>query len=235
MAQKQSKKINIPSTQKHLDIAAIRDGVVIMKDGALRSVLLVSSVNFSLKSDDEQEALLAAYVRFLNSLEFPLQIVIQSRKLNIDDYLSRLIQAEKKQENELLRTQIIDYRAFIKELVELGDIMNKRFYVVVPYNPTAVKKRQSFFERVKTVLAPAVSVRLREQLFKQRTADLQLRTDRVRSGLEGMSLQVAQLDTQSLIELYRNTYNPDLASVGELADLDKLQVEEDLYFVSEQG
>jgi 23S rRNA G2069 N7-methylase RlmK/C1962 C5-methylase RlmI len=232
MAQKQKKK-TAPSTQKYVDIAAIRDGVVIMKNGSLRMVLMVSSVNFALKSEDEQEALISAYVRFLNGLEFPLQIVIQSRKLNIDDYLSRLIQAEKKQENELLRAQIADYRVFVKQMVELGDIMSKRFFVVVPLNPASAKKKKSFFSRAKDILAPAVSVRLKEKLFQKRKDEMQLRVDRVSAGLQGMSLQIVQLDTQSLIELYRNTYNPSLASIGELADLDKLQVEEDLYFIDE--
>ena len=228
-----TKEKSAPNTQKYLDIAAVRDGVVIMKDGSLRSVLMVSSINFSLKSEDEQEALIAAYVRFLNSLEYPLQIVIQSRKLNIDEYLFRLRQAEKNQTNELLHAQIMDYRAFISELVELGDIMSKRFYVVIPFNPLFAKKRKSFWKRFKEVLAPTVSVKLREELFLQRKADLQLRTDGIIAGLQGMSLQVVQLDTQSIIELYRNTYNPDLASVGDLADINKLQVEEELYFTTE--
>jgi hypothetical protein len=230
-----NKKPTVPNTQKYLDIAAIRDGVVILKDGSLRHVLMVSSVNFALKSNDEQEALIDGYVRFLNSLEFPVQVVIQSRKLNIDDYIMRLKAAEKKQTNELLRAQIVDYQAFIKELVELGEIMSKRFYVVVPYNPgMSSKKNKNFWERMKDVLAPAVSVRLREKLFEQRKEELHLRTERVMGGLRSMGLDAQQLDTQTLIELYRNTYNPELAAVSSLVDIDKLQVEDDLYFVNEE-
>src|SRR3989339_282798 len=108
------------STQSFLDIASIHDDVVIMKDGTLRVVLLVSSINFSLKSEDEQNALISAYASFLNSIDFPIQIVIQSRPLNIDGYLMRLGQMEKDQKNELLKMQIADYRNFVREMVDLG-------------------------------------------------------------------------------------------------------------------
>src|SRR5512135_421240 len=108
------------STQQFLDIAEIREDVVVMKDGTMRAILLVSSINFSLKSEDEQEAIIQGYISFLNSLESPVQILIQSRKLDIDDYLNRLKEQEKTQTNDLLRNQSADYRQFVKELVELG-------------------------------------------------------------------------------------------------------------------
>jgi len=109
-----------PATQRFLDIAEIREDTVILKDGTLRAVLLVSSINFALKGEEEQEAIIAGYVGFLNALEFPLQIVIHSRKLNIEDYLIRLVEAEKTQTNELLKAQIADYRSFVGELITLG-------------------------------------------------------------------------------------------------------------------
>lgn len=226
-----AKKNTAPTTQKYLDISAIRDGVVILREGGLRHVLIVSSINFALKSEDEQNALVAAYVRFLNSLDFPLQITIQSRRLNIDAYIERLRSASKNEDNELLRSQIDNYISFVKELVEIGDIMSKRFFVTVPYSPGSSSRRKSYWARLKEVLAPAVSVRLKEKYFKERQGELQVRTDRVLSGLKSIGLDVVQLDTQSLIELYRNTYNPELAEVGGLASIDKLRVEEDLYFI----
>ena len=121
----------LPSLQRFLDIAEIKDDLVLMKDGSVRAVLIVSSVNFDLKSEEEQNAMVQSYVTFLNSLNFPIQVVIQSRPLNIDDYFTRLEAAEKEQTNELLRMQIADYRNFVSELLELEQIMSKRFYVLV--------------------------------------------------------------------------------------------------------
>ena len=113
------------STQQYLDIAEFREDTVIMRDGTLRAVLLVASINFALKSEDEQNAIIAAYVGFLNNLDFPLQIVIQSRELNIDNYLSFLKQKEKEQTNELLKIQTAEYLQYVGELISLGKIMNK--------------------------------------------------------------------------------------------------------------
>ena len=119
VAKKQSKKA---STQQHLPIVGIRDNVVIMRDGSLRSVLLASSVNFALKSEDEQNATISGYVSFLNSFDFPLQIVVQSRKLNIDGYLEKLQTIAREQTNDLLKLQTREYRQFVKELLDLEKI-----------------------------------------------------------------------------------------------------------------
>src|SRR3989338_4007256 len=112
MAQKVT-KTKLPATQTYLPIAEIKDGTVLLKDGTLRSVLLVSSLNFALKSEDEQNAIISAYVGFLNSIDFPIQIVVQSRRLQIKPYLERLIKMELEQTNELLRIQTADYRSFV--------------------------------------------------------------------------------------------------------------------------
>jgi predicted HTH domain antitoxin len=213
-----------PSTVRYLDIAEIRDNTVILKDGTLRAVVLVSSVNFALKSEDEQEAIIAAYVGFLNSLEHPIQIVIQSRKLNIDGYLAELTQKEREQTNELLRAQISDYRSFISELVDLGEIMNKRFYIVVPFDPLTAKTK-SFWSRLGEVLRPGAAVKLRDKQFIERRAGLDLRVSRIVGGLMSMGLAAAVLDTQTLIELYYNAYNPSAAETQKLGDVNKLQVE----------
>lgn len=221
---KNKNKSKIPPTQAHLPIAEIKDGTVILKDGTLRAVLLISSINFALKSEDEQNALISNYVGFLNSLNFPLQIVAQSRKLQIQPYLDKLIQIERGLANELLKVQLADYRAFIKELVEIGQIMTKRFYVVVPYDPLSNKKK-GFYARMKEVFKPAAAVRMKEERFQERKYDLDSRVRQVSGGLEGMGLQVVQMNTQALIELYYTSYNPDIAFAEQLQPIDQMQIE----------
>jgi len=218
-----AKKI-APSTQRHLDISSIREGVVLMKDGTLRAVLMVSSINFALKSEDEQNALIQNYVSFLNILEYPLQIVIQSRKMNIEPYLNQLKEQEAGQSNELLKEQIADYRGFVTDLVELGEIMQKRFYVVLPYDPITSKKK-SFWTRTKDVLGPAKLIKLKETQFLERKKDLQSRVDKISGNLQSLGLKVVQLDTQGLIELYYNSYNPVISQTQELAELEEVSVE----------
>lgn len=218
------KKNSKPATQANVPIAEIKDGVVILKDGTLRSVLMTSSINFSLKSEDEQNALISSYVSFLNSIDFPLQIVVQSRRLQIKPYIEKLQEIERQQTNELLRVQTADYRSFVEELVEIGQIMTKKFYVVVPFDPLSNKKK-SFFARFKEVLKPAFTVRLKEERFQKRKADLDMRLRQVVSGLEGMGLQVVPLDTQALIELFYSTYNPDIAFAEQLQPIEQLRVE----------
>ncbi|MFH1225729.1 MAG: hypothetical protein V1684_00375 [bacterium] len=213
------------STQKYLDIAEIKDDVVVFKDGTLRSVLLVASVNFALKSEDEQQAIIQAYVSFLNSFEFPIQIVIQSRKLNIEPYIEKLHLIEKEQTNELLRLQTVEYRHYISELVKLGEIMNKRFYLVVPYNPLSDKGKK-FFSRLWESFQPALLVRLEEERFRNRRRELMQRAEQIIGGLNSMGLQVAILDTQGLIELYYNTYNPEVAQQEKLAETKEIRLEE---------
>ncbi len=228
MPEMQSKKLTKPkpgpSTVRFLDIAEIRDDVVVLKDGTLRVVLLVSSINFALKSEDEQEAIISAYVSFLNALDHSLEIVIQSRKLNIEKYRLELREREKTQTNELLKAQIVDYQSFIKDLVELGEIMSKRFYVVVPFDPFTAKKK-GFFTRFREILSPGVAIKLKEKQFQDRKAELMIRVNNIVSGLTSMSLTAAQLDTQTLIELYYSIYNPQTAETQKLADVAKIQVE----------
>ena len=222
---KKTKASGIPATKVFLPISEIKEGVVILKDGTLRAVLMVSSVNFALKSEDEQNALISSYVGFLNSIDFPLQIVVQSRKMQIQPYIEQLRVREKEQTNELLRIQTADYRAFIQELVEIGEIMTKKFYVIITYDPLTNKKK-SFYSRFKEVLHPILPVHLKEEMFQRRKKDLDLRVRNVNSGLTSIGLNVVQLDTQALIELYYSTYNPDIAFTEPFGDLNKLNTEE---------
>jgi hypothetical protein len=213
-------------TQRYLDIAEIREDTVVMKDGTLRAVIMVSSINFALKSEDEQQAIIQGYMQFLNGLEHPLQVVVQSRKMNADGYLATLRQQEETIHNELLKTQIRDYTSFIKELVDLGQIMQKRFFVVVPYDPAeGSEKGKGFMSKLSSAFSPAKIIKLNEKRFQERRYSLMQRVSTVAGGMTSMGLQVALLDTQGLIELYYSSYNPDVYDAEKLVDMGKLRVE----------
>lgn len=211
-------------TQKYINITEFRDDVVILKDGTLRAVILCSSVNFALKGEDEQNALIAAYVEFLNSLDHPLQIVIQSRKLDVEGYIRRLREAEKKQTNELLKSQIIGYLDYIKQLIEIGEIMTKRFFIIIPFNPLGAKGK-SFFTRLKETIMPAQLIKINKEKLAKYKEELNLRISNIQSNLRSMGLDSAVLDTQGLIELYYNVYNPKTSQNQKLKEIDKIGVE----------
>jgi len=211
------------STQKYIDIGEIKEDIVVMRDGTMRVVLLISSINFALKSEEEQNAIIGSYVSFLNNISFPLQIIIQSRELNIEDYILRLKEKEKEQTNELLKMQTADYMAYIQELVSMSKIMNKRFYIVVPYNPMS-DKQKGFFPRLFDLFRPDSTIKMKEKVFINRRKEIMRRVDNVRGGLNSMGLSSVQLDTQSLIELYYNTYNPITSANEKLVDVGKLRV-----------
>ena len=219
-----AKKNAIPTTQMHLPIAEFKQDTIIMKDGTLRAVLMVSSINFALKNEDEQNAVVSAYVSFLNGLEHPLEILMQSRKLHIQPYLDDLVKKEHEQTNELLRIQIADYRSFVSELVDMGEIMSKNFYAIVPYDP-ATNKQKSFWTRVGEIFNPANFFRLKEEKFKRRKYDLDMRVRQVAAGLGSMGLTVVRLDTQSLIELMYSTYNVDISLTEPIGDLGSREIE----------
>lgn len=224
MPKKKRKKITA-TTQEYLRILEIKDDVVVMRDGSLRAVLLVASVNFALKSEDEQIAVIQAYTQFLNSLNFPLQIVVQSRKLNIDEYLNRLKEVEKRQTNELLKMQTTEYIQYIQELVEIADIMSKRFYIVVPYAQQGSTTPAKFFGRLFAVLSPTSTIHLKQKQFLEFRDELMKRVDYIAEGLSSAGLKSVHLNTQSLIELYYNTYNPDVYAQEQLMDVSKIQIE----------
>jgi len=211
-------------TQKYLDIAEIRDGVVVMKDGTLRAVIMASSINYALKSVDEQQAIVQAYMQFLNSLDFPIQIVVQSRKMNVDNYISQMKGQQAKQTNELLKAQITDYVQFVSELVDIGDIMSKRFYIVVPFDPKSAKQKK-FFSRLGSAVSPVFRTKLSRKQFENRKHDLMQRVDLVMGQLASMTVVGAVLDTPSLIELYYSVYNPDVADSQKLTDISQFDLD----------
>lgn len=212
------------STQQYLDIAEIKDSTVIMRDGTLRAVLAISSINFALKSEDEQNAVISSYVGFLNNINSMIQIVIQSRELNITNYLEYLHQREKEQTNKLLKIQTTEYIEYIKELISIGKIMNKRFYVIVSYSPIS-DQRKSFFSSLSEAFRPATSLKLKESKFLKYKESLYRRVDSIDSSLSSLGVDVHQLDTQELIELYYKTYNPETSKNQPLVDINKIRVE----------
>ncbi len=222
MSKKESKHV---STQEFLDIAEIKEDTVVVKDGTVRAVLLISSINFALKSEEEQNAIISSYVSFLNNINFPIQILIQSRKFNIEGYLSDLQEKEKQQTNELLKMQTREYIQYIQELVSMGNIMNKRFFICVPYNPLS-DKHKNFFQSLKESFTPRSLVKLKHERFKRYKRELDMRVDNVMSALASIGLKGARVDTQSLIELFYNTYNPDTSDQEKMTDIKNLRIKE---------
>lgn len=228
MAEKNTKKPQKHvSVQKYLPIAEIKDDCVVLKNGAMRAVLLVSSINLSLKSPDEQEAIIMSYRNFLNSLhDWNIQIVIQSRKIDVDNYLSTLTEKAKIQENELLRMQMRDYIQYISELVEIGQITTKKFYIVIPHSGSEDSSK-GFLEKVTTMFSSPAEIALGRKNFQKQKELLYKRVDYVRSGLSGMNLSSVALNTQSLVELYYNTYNPSVYESEKIPDMKKIKIEQD--------
>jgi hypothetical protein len=212
------------STQVYLDISEIKNDAVILKDGSLRAVIMASSINFALKSEDEQKALVGSYVSFLNYLNFPVQIVVQSRQLDISKYLKNLDEAERDLTNDLLKKQLSNYKSYISEMIELGNIMTKRFFIVIPYSPIEDKKR-SFFARLGSVFTPAQVIKLNQTKFEKYLGELNQRVNHVSMNITSMGITTVQLDTQGLIELYYNVYNPTVSAKQRLTDIDKLRTE----------
>lgn len=197
------------STQEFLEIAQIKEGILILKNKTLRGVLMVSSLNFALKSDDEQKAILYQFQSFLNALDFSCQIVVQSRRLNITGYIEKLKELERAQENELLKIQAASYREFVEALVKAGAIMTKTFFVVVPFTlweAQGVTPRQ--------LLRKPTIPTLTEEEFQRCKVQLWQRMEFVVLGLRRCGLQAVPLTTLELIELFWSLHHPEEAEVG---------------------
>lgn len=217
------------ATQLHLRIAEIRDNTVVLKTGGLRSVLKVSSINFNLKSEAEQNAIIYSYQSFLNTLEFPIQIVIRSRKLDLDLYLEKLHNLAEKQTNALLQKQTLEYAEYIRRLIEYADIMEKEFYVVVPMDPARASS-QNFVEKFWSRMHPADtlgSIMKRHQEFENLKKNLSQRLAVISSGLENCGLKVAPLGTSELISLFYQIYNPLTARNEKADDVSKFHIASD--------
>jgi len=203
-----------------VDIKEIKEKTVIVKDGSFRQIVMVGGVNFSLKSDSEQTIITQAYQTFVNSIDFPLQIVIHSRKVNIDQYLQTLQVRRETESSPILQNQIDEYVEFIKGFVQKNAIMEKVFLVVVPFYPIAgegsIKSASSalssfsFFGKKKTtaVEQQAKNKEDEDKTFKEHLEQLHQRTSQVTNGLLSIGLEATVLEDQQLIELFYNFYNP---------------------------
>ena len=206
------------STQDFLEIKDIREGVIILKNNSIRGILMVSSLNFALKSEEEQSAIIFAYQSFLNSLDFSCQIVIQSRKINITPYLDGLQELEQKQTNDLMRNQTSSYREFIKEMVRGDMVMTKNFYVVIPYElmeifgaGAAVKK---FDFSKATGQTNKAGQEIKDDDFQRCKTQLWQRMEFLAMGLRRCGLEAVPLTTPELIELFWSIHHPEQAEIG---------------------
>lgn len=196
-------------TQQFVEIEEIKDGVIILKNGGLRKILMVSGINFELKSEDEQNIIIRAYQEFINSLDFSLQIVIHSRKSNIENYLNNLKAKEEAESNSLLKNQLKEYIEFINSFVQNNEIMAKTFFVSVPYEPNVISEGQSIFGGIfgKKKTTQEKTQEQKESLQEQ-VSQLDQRVDHVVSGLLSAGLRAVALNNEELIELFYNLYNP---------------------------
>ena len=198
------------TTQQFLEIGQIKEGTVVLKNKALRGIIMVSSLNFALKSEDEQNAILHQFQSFLNSLDFSIEIVVQSRRLNITGYLDKLKKLEEAQEIELLKVQTADYRKFIGDLIGGGAIMSKNFFVTVPFSLIEIPG----LKPKKGSSSQGETITLTEERFRQAKSQLWQRMEFVALGLRRCGLQCVPLNTSELIELFWGLYHPEEAEVG---------------------
>lgn len=219
---------NPNSTQNTLQIAEIRDGIVIMNDGSYRAVVMVKSINFDLMSPQEQESTEYAYQGFLNSLYFDIQIFVRSQKVDLQPYIEKLDKIRTEHDNMLLALLMDDYIGYIDQLALQTNIMDKKFYIVVPYslavNPQqAITQSKNFFTGIIELFSKTENhVVINEQDLVKAKDELRNRVQAVLGGLQQCGIQGLPLDTQELIELYYDTYNPDTATRQQLKNFNDL-------------
>lgn len=223
-------KGNPNSTQNALQIAEIRDGIVIMNDGSFRSVVMVKSINFDLMSPQEQEAVEFSYQGFLNSLYYPIQIFVRSQRVDLQPYIEKLDKIRTEHDNMLLALLMEDYITYISQLGQQANIMDKKFYIVIPYSlheddikKAALDQSKSFFSGLTGMFSnKEVHVTVNENDLNTAKTELRNRVQALLNGLLQCGIQGLPLDTQELIELYYDSYNPDTATRQQLKDFNQL-------------
>ena len=203
------------TTQNSLLISEIRDGMVIMDDGSFRAVIACKSINFDLMSSREREGVEYSYQNFLNALYFPIQIFIRSQRVDIGPYIDRLVAIRRAQDNMLLNVLMDDYIRFIDILSQEANIMDKSFFIVVPYYPggditNIVEQSKGMFSRLIPKTRKTVT-KIDEATYLKARDEIKNRVDSILSGLFQIGVQSVQLNTKELGELYYNVYNPDTA------------------------
>lgn len=201
------------ATQQFVDVEDIKDGLVSLRNGAIRRILMVSGINFELKSEEEQNIITYAYQNFLNTLDFSVQFIIHSRKMNIDNYLSKLEERKTQETNELLQNQITEYIEFVRSFVELNAVMSKTFFVVVPYDPIIVPAGS---KKLFGLVGKGKDNTVIGETMEQKLTQMNQRTDQVLNGLNQIGLRAVALNDEELIELFYNLYNPETVEKKEL-------------------
>lgn len=199
-----TKEITGKATQDFVPIKEVRDGILVLKDNSMRGILITSSVNFALKSPDEQQSIIYQFQSFLNSLNFTVQIFIQSRKLDIRPYIAMLEKQEKEQTNDLMKIQTKEYMEFIKSFTESVNIMTKSFFIVVPYAPPVlnVQKGSSFNPFAKK------TEQSKKENFEEARTQLEQRLGVVEQGIVRCGVRAVQLGTEEAVEAFYKLFNP---------------------------
>ena len=197
------------ATQEFVPIKEVRDGIIVLKDGDLRAIVLANSINLSLKSEDEQKATILQFQSFLNTLDFSIQISVQSRRLDIRPYLLLLEDRAKVQNEPLLKLQTKEYIEFVKNFTDSVSIMTKSFFVVVPYTHTALQSdSQNIFGRIFGRKSSAEVSAAREEDFEEKRSQLEERVSVIQQGLDRCGIKSAQLGTEEVVEVFYKVFNP---------------------------
>lgn len=193
------------ATQNFVSIHDVRDNIALLKNGQMNMVLLASSINFALKSIDEQEAILRQFQSFLNTIDFSIQFYIQSRRLNIKPYLELLQEREEKQDNDLMRIQLREYMHFVETFTTEVDVMTKNFFIVIPYTPVGANIQSNF----KDLLSGGKkNVYFDDKNFAEHRLQLEQRVTLVEQGLSRVGVRTILLKNEELVELYYHIFNP---------------------------
>ncbi len=202
-------QVKAEATQEFVPIKEVRDGIIVLKDGSLRALLMASSINLALKSQDEQQAIIAQFQNFLNSLEFTAQFFVESRQLDIRPYIGLLEDRYAAELDDLMKIQIREYIAFIKDFTERANIMTKNFFIVVPYDPALIARGgvantlETLIPNTKAEAAPVTN-----EQFEQYRTQLEQRMSVVEQGLIRTGVRVVKLGTEEVIELFYKLFNP---------------------------
>lgn len=229
MADQQPKTSKQTSTQLNIPLSAVYDSVVVSKSGTFSQIVMVNSVNFGLKSEEEQTSIISQYQGFLNSLGFPIQIVLHSKKLDLSAYLKDLKNRIPQESNELIRYQIQEYTDFVEKLISIANIMDKKFFIIVPYQlPATELPRGGLLASIFGTNRIHLKVPLRK--FETIKDELAGKVNNVISGLASMGISSQVLTTKQIIELFYRTYNPEEAMrvklKGDVGDIGVMQAPE---------
>ncbi|MDD2907883.1 MAG: hypothetical protein PHH98_04550 [Candidatus Gracilibacteria bacterium] len=213
------------STQRYLPFSSIKENILIMKDGSARLVVKCSTINFLLKNTDEQDSIIISFQRFLNSLDYPIQILVRSKKLDIETYLSNLNEKAIKQTNSLLQNQTYEYIEYLRKLIEVAQIMKKEFYIIIPFDNEGNKSVKddsilgifnSFWKSINQA-TDIVSIKSQQRTFTKLKKGLLARFNGTKTGLENIGIKAETLTKEELVHFLTDYYNPRLDSVGSIS------------------